>query len=97
VALYLLLSVVSYVASAGAFLPFALLCAIYELLYRRRYGIGLACLLVAAVLPYAVGVLVFHVSLVNAYTDMLPLSWQLRDWVARRRMIGAVYALCFAR
>ncbi len=94
VALYLLLSVVSYVVSAAAFLPFALLCAIYEMLYRRRYIAGLACLLVAAVLPYAVGVLVFHVSLVNAYTDMLPLSWQLRDWVARRRMLGAVYVLC---
>ena len=84
---------VSYVVSAGAFLLFALLCAICELLYRRRYIVGLACLLVAAVLPYAVGVLVFHVSSVNAYTDMLPLSWQLRDWVARRKMIEAVYVL----
>jgi hypothetical protein len=94
VAVYLFLSVVSYVVGAAAYLPFALLCAIYELLYRRRYGVGLACLLMAAVLPYAVGVLVFHVSLVNAYTDLLLLSWQLRDWVARRRMIGAVYVLC---
>ena len=93
-AAYLLLSVVSYVVSAGAFLPFALLCAIYELLYRRRYGIASAYLLVAAVLPYAAGVLVFHVSLVNAYTDLLPLSWQLRDWVARRKMVEAVYVLC---
>jgi len=94
VAAYLLLSVVSCVVSAAAFLPFALLCAIYELLYRRRYGIGLAYLLVAAILPYAVGVHVFHVSSVNAYTDMLPLSWQLRDWIARRKMIEAVYVLC---
>ncbi len=93
VAAFLILSVVSYVASAAAFLPFALLCAIYELLYRRRYVIGSAYLLVATVLPYAVGVFVFHVSLVNAYTDILPLSWQLRDWVARRKMIGAVYVL----
>jgi len=93
VAAYLVLSVVSYVVSAAAFLPFALLCAIYEVLYRRRYIVGLACLLVAAVLPYAAGVLVFHVSLVNAYTDMLPLSWQFRDWAARRKMIEAVYVL----
>ena len=92
-AIFLLLSVVSYVVSAGAFLPFALLCAIYEVVYRRRYVLGLACLLVAAVLPYTIGVLVFHVSLVNAYTDKLPLSWQWRDWAARRRMIGAVYVL----
>ncbi len=92
-AAYLVLSVVSYAVSAAAFLPFALLCAIYELLYRRRYIVGLACLLLAVGLPYAVGVLVFHVSSVNAYTDMLPLSWQLRDWVARRRMLPAVYGL----
>jgi len=94
VAVYLVLAVGSYVVSAGAFLPFALLCAIYEVLYRRRYVAGLTCLVVGAVLPYAVGVLIFHVSLVNTYTDMLPLSWQLRDWVARRRMIGTVYVLC---
>src|SRR5512143_3409811 len=80
VAACLVLSVVSYVTSAAAFLPFALLGAIYEVLYRRRYGMGLAWLLVAAALPYAVGVLVFHASLVNAYTEMLPLSWQFRDW-----------------
>jgi hypothetical protein len=90
---YLVLSVVSYVVSGAAFVPFALLCAIYELLYRRRYLIGLGCLLVAAVLPYAVGVLVFHVSSVNAYTDTLPLSWQLRHWVTRRKTIEAVYVL----
>ncbi|MCL5279013.1 MAG: DUF6057 family protein [Planctomycetes bacterium] len=94
VAVYLVLAVVSYVVSAAAFLPFALLCAIYELLYRRRYIVGLVCLLVAAVLPYAIGVLFFHVSRVNAYTDLLPLSWQVRDWVARRKMLEAVYGLC---
>jgi hypothetical protein len=93
VAAYFVLAVVAYVISAAVFLPFALLCAIYELLYRRRYGVALAYLLVAAVLPYAVGVLVFHVSLVNAYTDMLPLSWQIRDWVTRGKMVQAVYAL----
>jgi hypothetical protein len=93
VGVYLVLAVVSYVVSAGAFLPFALLCALYELLFRGRYGLGLVCLAVAAVLPYAIGVLVFHVSSVNAYTDMLPLSWQLRDWVARRKTIEAVYVL----
>jgi hypothetical protein len=93
VAVYLVLSVVAYVVSAAAYLPFAALCAIYELLYRRRYGVGLAYLLSAAILPYLAGVLVFHVSIVNAYTDMLPLSWQIRGWVSREKMITAVYSL----
>jgi len=93
IAAYLLLSVVSYIISAGAFLPFVVLCAIHASLYRRRHALGLACLLVGAVLPYLIGVLVFHVSIVNAYTDLLPLSWQIRGWSTRERMITAVYAL----
>jgi hypothetical protein len=95
VAVYLGLSVISYTSSAAAYLPFAILCAIYELLYRRRYGVGLVYLLFAAILPYLVGVLVFHVSVVNAYTDMLPFSWQIRGWAVRERMIAVVYALYF--
>jgi hypothetical protein len=81
------------VVSAAAYLPFAGLCAIYELLYRRRYGLGLAYLMVAAVLPYGVGVLLFHVSIVNAYTDVLPMSWQIRGWASREKTIAVVYSL----
>jgi hypothetical protein len=92
-AVYVLLSVVSYVVGAAAYLPFAVLCAVYELLYRRRYGMSLAYLLLAAILPYVMGVLVFHVSIVNAYTDMLPLSWQIRNWATRGKMAEAVYVL----
>jgi hypothetical protein len=93
VAVYFALSVISYVVSAAAYLPFAGLCAIYELLYRRRYVVGLAYLLFAAILPYAIGVLVFHVSIVNAYTDTLPMSWQVRGWGTREKMLEVVYAL----
>jgi hypothetical protein len=93
VAHYLLLSGASYVISAAAFLPFAALCVLYEWLYRRRYLVGLIYLLAAAGLPYVAGVLLFQISVVNAYTDMLPLSWQIRDWFARRKMIEAVYGL----
>ena len=93
VAAYLVLSIVCYVVSGAAYLPFAGLCAIYELLYRRRYGLGLVYLVVAVIVPYVVGVLLFQVSVVNAYTDMLPLSWQIRGWVSREKMITAVYVL----
>jgi len=92
-AVYLVLSVLSYVVSAAAYLPFAALCAVYELLYRRRYGIGLAYLLLPALAPYLLGVLVFDVSILNAYTDLLPLSWQIRGWTTREKMISVVYAL----
>jgi len=92
-AVFVILSVVSYVVSAAAFLPFAALCAIYELLHRRRYGIGLAYLVFAAVAPYVGGVLLFGVSIIDAYTDVLPLSWQIRGWATRERMVAVVYVL----
>ena len=72
---------------------FAGLCAVYELLYRRRYGLGVIYLAVATVVPYIVGVLLFHISVVNAYTDMLPVSWQIRGWASREKMIAVVYVL----
>jgi hypothetical protein len=90
---FVVLSVVVYVVAAAAFLPFAALCAVYELLHRRRYGIGLAYLVFAAIAPYVAGVLLFRVSIVDAYTDLLPLSWQIRGWATRETMVTPVYAL----
>ena len=45
-----------------------------QLLHRRRYGIGLAYLAFGAVAPYVGGVHLFRVSVIDAYTDVLPLS-----------------------
>lgn len=90
---WVVLSVGVYILGAAAYLPFAALCVGYEVLYRRRYGLALVYLLVAAVVPYAIGVLLFHVSIVNAYTDLLPLSWQARDWLTHGKMIEVVYVL----
>jgi len=90
---FVILSGVSYVVSAAAFLPFAALCVVHELLHRRRYGIGLVYLAFAAIAPYIGGVLVFRVSIIDAYTDVLPLSWQIRGWATREQMVAAAYAL----
>ena len=92
-AVFVILSAVVYVASAAAFLPFAALCAVYELLHRRRYVIGLLYVAFAAMAPYVAGVLLFRVSILDAYTDLLPLSWQIRGWPTREKMVTAVYAL----
>lgn len=90
---YVFLSVVSYVVSGGAYILFAVLCATYELLYHRRHKTGLLYLLFAAALPYVAGVLLFRVSIIDAYTDMLPMSWRVLAWSGRKKMIAAVYAL----
>jgi len=54
---------------------------------------GVVYLLLGAVLPYVLGVLVYRVSLMNAYTDVLPLSWRIRGWPMREKMVATVYAL----
>ena len=92
-AICVILSVVVYAAGAAAFLPFAALCAAYELLYRRRYAMGLAFLVLGAVVPYVEGILIYHVSIIDAYTDLLPLAWRVRNWPTREKMIEVVYAL----
>jgi hypothetical protein len=93
VAVFVALSVVIYVVAAAAFLPFAATCGAYEFLHRRRYGIGVAYLVFAAIAPYVAGVLLFRVSIIDAYTDGLPLSWRIRGWRSREQMVAAVYAL----
>ncbi len=92
-AVYVLLSVASYVLSGGAYLLFAALCATYELLCRRHYKMGLFSVLFAVALPYVAGVLLFRVSIIDAYTDLLPISWRVLAWSARKKMVAAVYAL----
>jgi len=87
--IYLVLSVVSHVVGAAALLPFAGICAAYEL-GRKRWHWVAVYLLVGAVLPYVVGVLIFRISIVNSYTELLPLSWRVRGWPTREQMIAAV-------
>ncbi|HON93263.1 MAG TPA: DUF6057 family protein [Sedimentisphaerales bacterium] len=79
-----------YLAGAAAVLPFAALCATYELRDRRWRRAGLYAL-VAAFLPYVLGVLVFRISLDNAYTELLPVSWRVLGWPTRQTMIVAAY------
>ncbi|MHC4160436.1 MAG: DUF6057 family protein, partial [Planctomycetota bacterium] len=73
---FLVLSVILYYIAGGAYLLFAVLCAIYELLFNRRWQIGLVCLLSAAVIPYVGGVLVSGVSIINTFSYLLPFSWK---------------------
>jgi hypothetical protein len=89
---YLGLSIALYTLTAGAYLLFALLCAIYELLYQRRYLIACLCVLAAAI-PYAQGVLLFGVSIIDAYCDLLPISWKVVSYASRRRAVEFVYLL----
>jgi hypothetical protein len=90
---FLVLSVVVYAATGGAYLVFAGLCVIYELLLRRRWQMGVVFLLSAVVIPYIEGVLVFNVTAIDAFTRLLPFPWDIFYYVASNRMIIIVYLL----
>jgi hypothetical protein len=86
------LALVLHLIGAGAVVPFAALCIVYELRQRQWRRAGLY-LLVGLVLPYIVGVLAFRISFVNAYTELLPVSWRVFGWSIREKMLGTVYGV----
>jgi hypothetical protein len=87
------LALVCYYAVGPAVLLFGLTCAIPELLSPGRRRLAGWYALLAAALPYALGVGVFGVSSLNAYRDLLPVSWKLQYFAARRRGVEMVYVL----
>ena len=91
--IFLLLSVVLYYLAGGAFLLFAVNCAVYELLFRNRWKTGMFYLLTAAAVPYVMGLIIFRVSVVNAYSELLPFSWKILYYETRRRGVMIIYVL----
>jgi hypothetical protein len=90
---FLVLSVILYYTAGGAYLLFAILCAIYELFFSFRWQVALVCLLSAAVIPYFGGVVIVGVSVVEAFSDLLPFSPRMLFFQPRRRVIIAVHIL----
>ncbi|MFZ2146243.1 MAG: DUF6057 family protein [Sedimentisphaerales bacterium] len=90
---FLSLSVILYYLAGGAFLLFAVVCAIYELIFRSRWKTSLFYLLSAAVIPYVVGLLVFRVSIIDAFCNSLPFSWKILHYETRKREVTIVYLL----
>jgi len=90
---FLALSVLVHAVTGGAYLVFAALCTIYELIFKRRWLMGVLFLLSAAVIPYLLGVLIFNVTPLDAFTKLLPTPWEVIYHTASRRMIKIVYVL----
>ncbi len=89
----LALSIILYTIAAGVYLLFAVLCAMYELLFRRQYLLGGIYLFSAMVIPYVEGVLIFGVNIIDAYSDLSPLSWKILSFDNRRKLIAIIYIL----
>jgi MFS family permease len=91
--IFVSLSLVCYYAAGPAVLLFALTCVIPELRQPGRRRLAVAYVLIAAGLPYLLGVKVLGLSSINAYTDLLPVSWRLLYFAARRRGVETVHVL----
>jgi hypothetical protein len=89
----LIISVTLYYVAGSAFLLFALLSALYELLFKRRFLLGSLCLFLAVAVPYVLGVLLFGESVINAFSDSLPFSWKTLTFESRIEAIMAIYVL----
>lgn len=88
---FLALSAILYYIAGGAYLLFAALCAIYELLFTRRWQLGLVYLFAAVVIPYLAGVFIFRESIIDAFTMLSPISWKILKYESCK---SAIIMLC---
>lgn len=90
---FVVVSIAAYAATAGAYWLFVALCVLYESLRRQRWPLGLGYVLLAVLISYTEGLVLFGASALDAYSHLLPVSWETRGWPTRERTIAVVYAL----
>ena len=89
---FVIVSLIVYPIAGGAYLLFALLCAMYELLFARNWLRTAVYLLSAAAIPYLVGVHIFGIDIISAFSELLPFSWKISN-IPRRIVLIAVYII----
>ncbi len=68
---FLCLLMILYVIGGGGYLLFAVVCGVYELLFRRRSVLGLTFLLAAPVVIYIEGVVVFNFGIIHVFDHFM--------------------------
>jgi hypothetical protein len=71
-ATFMVLSIICYITAGGAYLLFAAVCGIWELLIRRRPTIVVAFLLTVAAVLYIVSTIVFDVGIIDILNNFMP-------------------------
>ncbi|UCF17635.1 MAG: hypothetical protein JSW59_09270, partial [Phycisphaerales bacterium] len=90
---FVIMSIILYYVAGAAYLLYAMLSVLDELLFKRRLLLGLLCLFLAVAVPYVLGVLLFGGSVINAFSDSLPFSWKILTFESRKESIMAIYVL----
>lgn len=93
--------VILYTIAGGAYLPYAVLCLIYECAFgpgpgggrTSRWQMALLYLLSAAALPYVEAVLLFNVSIAETFSNVLPFYRATLFYRPSSRAIETVYVL----
>ncbi len=93
--------VIVYTIAGGAYLPYAVLCLIYECAFgsgpgggrTSRWQMALLYLLSAAALPYVEAVLLFNVSIAETFSNVLPFYRATLYYRPGTRAIETVYVL----
>jgi tetratricopeptide (TPR) repeat protein len=75
---FFVLSTILYALVGGAYIVFALLCGMYELLSKRQWRTSLIFLLSALIIPYIEGVFIYGFSNVDAFTRLTPIFWKFQ-------------------
>ena len=86
-------SLVLYYIAGGAYLLFAVLCAIYEFIFKRRCKIGLISMALGIVIPYFIGAGILNISNTDIFTNLTPISWRFYVVEKLPRMVFVMYIL----
>ncbi len=78
---YLILAAMVHYLTGGHFLFFALLCALIELVVRRRLLLAAGCALFALILPYLGYMSIYITNLRDAYFYLLPFGHRYRFFI----------------
>ncbi|MGD0591169.1 MAG: DUF6057 family protein [Bacteroidota bacterium] len=81
IGLGLVITVLLYWITGGAFLMFAVLCGLGDLLFRRKIVSGLLLLLISALLPFVASISVFLITLKQAYLHNLTFENSIESWI----------------
>jgi len=88
---FIVLSLILYMAAGGAYLVYAALCAIYEWVSKRGWRMGLLCVFSGACIPLILGVFIFGLGHGEAYGKLLPVFWEIQRY--HTQGISIIYLL----
>ncbi len=91
--LFLFFAAVLYLAAAGAFWYFILVCSLYDIFFRRRLFAALFEIPATLIIVYTIGVSILKISPSDVFFDLTPFSWKFLSFSLYRKMIGPVFAL----